>query len=72
LREGYFADLTLVDPNKPQTVRKDQVLSKCGWSPFEGDTFRSSIAATFVNGHLAAREGKLLEAPSGMRLAFDR
>ena len=72
LREGYFADLTLVDPHKPQTVRKDQVLSKCGWSPFEGDTFRSSVAATFVNGNLVARDGKALDAPPGMRLGFNR
>lgn len=72
LREGWFADMALIDPNKPQTVRKDQVLSKCGWSPFEGDTFRASIAATFVNGNLAARHGKILDAPTGMRLAFDR
>ncbi|WHZ18234.1 MAG: Dihydroorotase [Rhodanobacteraceae bacterium] len=72
LREDCFADLTLVDPNKPQTVRKDQVLSKCGWSPFEGDTFRTSIAATFVNGNLVARSGKLLDAQPGMRLTFDR
>ncbi|HJP98484.1 MAG TPA: amidohydrolase family protein, partial [Rhodanobacteraceae bacterium] len=72
LREGYFADLVLVDPDKPQTVRREQVLSKCGWSPFEGDTFRASIAATFVNGELAARDGRLLDPPPGMRLAFDR
>lgn len=72
LREGNFADLTLVDPDKPQTVRSDQVLSKCGWSPFEGDTFRASIAATFVNGNLAARGGEVLDAPPGMRLQFNR
>ncbi|MGH8146752.1 MAG: dihydroorotase [Rhodanobacteraceae bacterium] len=72
LREGYFADLTLVDPNKPQTVHRDQILSKCGWSPFEGDTFGSSIAATFVNGNLVARDGKVLDAPLGMRLTFER
>jgi len=72
LREGYFADLTLVDPAKPEVVRKDQVLSKCGWSPFEGDTFRASVAATFVNGNLVARDGKILDAPTGMRLAFAR
>jgi dihydroorotase len=62
----------LVDPHKPQTVRRDQVLSKCGWSPFEGDTFHTRIAATFVNGNLVARDGNLLDAPKGMRLAFDR
>ncbi len=72
LREGWFADLVLVDPRKPQTVSREQVLSKCGWSPFEGDTFRASIAATFVNGNLAARDGQPLAAPPGMRLAFER
>ena len=72
LREGYFADLTLINPNKPQIVRRDQVLSKCGWSPFEGDTFHASVAATFVNGNLAARDGKVLDTPQGMRLQFDR
>ncbi|MGH8190153.1 MAG: dihydroorotase [Rhodanobacteraceae bacterium] len=72
LREGAFADLVLVDPARPHAVRRDGVLSKCGWSPFEGDTFRASIAATFVNGNLAARDGKVLDVGSGMRLAFDR
>lgn len=72
LREGYFADLTLVDPAKPQIVRREQIVSKCGWSPFEGDTFRASVAATFVNGRLVARNGKVLDAPPGMRLEFDR
>ena len=72
LREGAYADLTLVDPHTPQTVRRADIASKCGWSPFEGDTFRSSIAATFVNGNLVARHGKLLDAPTGMRLAFNR
>jgi dihydroorotase len=72
LREDYFADLTLIDPNQPQTVHRDQVLSKCGWSPFEGDTFRASVAATFVNGNLVARAGKILNAPTGRRLAFGR
>ncbi|HKZ10027.1 MAG TPA: dihydroorotase [Rhodanobacteraceae bacterium] len=72
LREGYFADLTLINPNKPQIVRRDQVLSKCGWSPFEGDTFHASVVATFVNGNLAARDGKVLDTPEGMRLQFKR
>ncbi len=72
LREGYFADLVLVDPHAPQTVRKNRILSKCGWSPFEGDTFRASVAATFVNGNLVARAGESLDAPPGMRLAFGR
>jgi dihydroorotase len=72
LREDYFADLTLIDPKQPQTVHRDQVLSKCGWSPFEGDTFRASVAATFVNGNLVARAGKALDAPPGLRLEFNR
>ncbi|MGH8184150.1 MAG: dihydroorotase [Rhodanobacteraceae bacterium] len=72
LREGCFADLTLVDPDTPQTVRREDVASKCGWSPFEGDTFHSSIAATFVNGSLVARNKKVLDASPGMRLEFDR
>ena len=63
---------SLVNPAKPQTVRADQILSRCGWSPFEGDSFRASIAATFVNGNLVARDGKVLDTPPGLRLAFDR
>jgi dihydroorotase len=72
LREGYFADLVLVDPQTPHRVTQDDVLSKCGWSPFEGFTFRSSIAATFVNGHLAFHEGELDDNTRGRRLEFAR
>jgi dihydroorotase len=72
LREGYHADLVLVDPNRPHTVTKEEILSKCGWSPFEGETFRSSIAATFVNGQLAWKDGKLDDTVRGQRLEFDR
>lgn len=72
VREGYYADLVLVDPDTPHTVRHDEIESKCGWSPFEGYTFRASIAATFINGHLAARRGRLLDPKPGMRLEFDR
>ena len=72
LREGYFADLVLVDPAKPHPVTGADVLSKCGWSPFEGYTFRSSIAATFVNGHLAFHDGELDDHARGMRLEFAR
>ncbi|MBT2119006.1 dihydroorotase [Dyella sp. LX-66] len=72
LREGYAADLVLIDPNKPHTVRREEVLSKCGWSPFEGYTFNSSIAATFVNGQ-RVWDGRTVD-PSvrGQRLAFAR
>jgi dihydroorotase len=72
LREGYHADLVLVDPKKPHTVTAAEVLSKCSWTPFEGTTFRSSIGATFVNGRLAWHEGKLSDAVRGMRLEFAR
>jgi len=72
IREGYWADLTLIDPHLPQTVTSDAVISKCGWSPFEGYTFRSSIAATWVNGHLAWNEGILDDRQLGMRLEFNR
>jgi dihydroorotase len=71
LREGYFADLVLID-DTPFTVERSQVLSKCGWSPFEGRTFRSRIASTWVNGHLAWDGAQLVGEPRGMRLAFDR
>ena len=72
LREGYFADLALIDLDTPQTVRSSDVISKCGWSPFVGDTFRSSIAATWVNGHLAWDQGRLDDSQRGQRLEFDR
>jgi dihydroorotase len=72
IREGYWADLTLIDPTQPHKVTRDGVISKCGWSPFEGTTFRSSIAATWVNGHLAWRDGGLDDSQLGHRLEFDR
>lgn len=72
LREGYAADLVLVDPRQPHHVTRDQVLSKCGWSPFEGQVFNSSIVATFVNGQ-RVWDGNLITAGvRGQRLAFDR
>lgn len=72
LREGYFADLVLVDPRKPHTVRREEVLSRCGWSPFEGHTFRSSITSTWVNGEQAWDGERVNEQVRGMRLEFDR
>jgi dihydroorotase len=72
LREGFHADLVLVDPDKPHTVTAGEVLSKCGWSPFEGTTFRSSIAATFVNGQRVWHEGQLDDGVRGARLEFAR
>ena len=71
LREGYRADLVLIN-DTPFTVTRDQVLSKCGWSPFEGTVFRSRIASTWVNGHLAWNGREIVGEPRGMRLEFDR
>ena len=71
LREGYWADLVLVDDG-PLTVRREDVLSKCGWSPFEGRTFRSRIGATWVNGRLVWNGRELIGTPGGQRLEFDR
>ncbi|HPA01339.1 MAG TPA: dihydroorotase [Chiayiivirga sp.] len=72
LREGWFADLVLVDPFTGYTVERDKVLSKCGWSPFEGTRFSSRVAATFVNGELAWDGQRLVGEPQGRRLEFAR
>ncbi|MBI3520179.1 MAG: dihydroorotase [Bacteroidetes bacterium] len=72
IREGYFADLVLVDLNKPTPVTKESLYYKCGWSPFEGYTFSSSIHKTFVNGHLVYDNGVFNETKKGERLSFKR
>lgn len=72
LREGYAADLVLVDPQRPHRVSHEQVLSKCGWTPFDGTTFGASIAATFVNGMRVWDGVQVDGAVRGQRLAFDR
>jgi dihydroorotase len=72
IREGYFADLVLVDLEKPWTVSKENILYKCGWSIFEGQQFSSGITHTFVNGHLAYQNGKFDESTKGKRMTFDR
>lgn len=72
IREGYHADLVLVDPARPWTVAADNVLYKCGWSPFEGHTFSSSIAGTIVSGQLVYQDGKFDDAVRGSRLNFNR
>jgi dihydroorotase len=71
IREGYFADLVLVDLNDPWTVSKDNLLYKCGWSPFEGTEFRSRVTHTLVSGHLAYESGEIREGKSGLRLWFE-
>lgn len=72
IREGYKADLVLVDINDSYTVSKENILYKCGWSPLEGTTFHSKITHTFVNGFLAVDNGKISEEKHGERLLFDR
>ncbi|MCG1034979.1 dihydroorotase [Polaribacter sargassicola] len=72
VKEGYFADLVLIDTNKPQTVSKDNILYKCGWSPFEGTTFSSTITHTFVNGKLIYNNGVFDDQTKGKRLTFNR
>lgn len=72
IREGYYADLVIVDLNKKTTVSKNNILYKCGWSPLEGFTFPAAITHTFVNGHLAYENGALNESKKGERLKFDR
>jgi dihydroorotase len=72
IREGYFADLVVVDLNKPWVVKKDNILSKCGWSPLEGVTFTSAVTHTIVSGHLAYAEGQFDDRNPGLRLEFER
>ena len=72
IREGYWADLAIVDLNKPQTVSKENVLYQCGWSPLEGHTLSASVEHTFVSGHLAYSKGSFNEAVKGKRLLFNR
>jgi dihydroorotase len=72
IKEGYFADLVLIDTNKPQTVSKENILYKCGWSPFEGATFSSRITHTFVNGNLIYNNGVFDDKIKGKRITFNR
>ena len=71
IREGYFADLVLVNLNSPWKV-EDNILYKCGWSPFNGEIFNSKITHTLVNGHLVYENGRFNTSKKGMRLTFDR
>ena len=72
LREGYFADLVLVDLNKTVTVKKEDLLYQCGWSPFEGTTFDAAIEKTWVNGNLVYDQGHIIEIDAAKRLTFNR
>ena len=72
IKEGYYADIVLIDPNSPTLVSKESLLYKCGWSPFEGVTFSSSIHSTILNGRVVYSNGKVNETPYGKKLVFDR
>jgi len=72
VRPGYKADLVMVDPQHEWTVSKENILYKCGWSPFEGDQFTSKIAATWVNGNLVYDGERVIEGSRGERMVFDR
>jgi len=72
IREGYFADLVLVDLDQPWSVSKDNILAHCGWSPFQGVTFKSKVISTFVSGHLTYDKGQFDESVKGQRLLFSR
>jgi dihydroorotase len=72
IRQGYFADLVLVNPNHGYNVQKNNILYKCGWSVFEGTTFDSQVERTYVNGHLVYNNGFINDSVKGLRLTFDR
>lgn len=72
LKEGYCADLVLVNPNAKTTVAKNNILYKCNWSPLEGTTFNHAIHSTFINGQLAYSEGNFMARPNAQRLLFNR
>ena len=73
IREGYFADIAILDIDKPYTVSKENILYKCGWSPFDGHNFKSSIFMTLVNGNIAFKDGIIADdLPFGMQIEFNR
>jgi dihydroorotase len=72
IREGYWADMALVNLNSPWQVNKGNILYKCGWSPFEGNTFKASVVSTIVSGNLVYENGKLVSEQSGQRMTFNR
>jgi dihydroorotase len=72
IREGYWADLALVNLNSPWQVNKGNMLYKCGWSPFEGNTFKAKVVSTIVSGNLVYENGKLVNEQSGQRMTFNR
>jgi dihydroorotase len=72
IREGYYGDLVIVDLNEATVVEKQNIMYRCGWSPFEGFRFPARVTHTFVSGHLAYQNGEFNESQKGKRLQFDR
>ena len=72
IKKGYAADFVLLRNGCPHTIEKSDIISKCGWSPFEGDTFNWAVAQTWVNGECAYKDGKINEEVRGKALVFDR
>ena len=72
IKEGYYADLAILDPKKSQIISSKNIFYKCGWSPFEGKTFNSTVTHTFVNGHLAFKRGVINDSKLGMKIDFSQ
>ena len=72
ISKGYHADFVLLQPNQPQTINKENIISKCGWSPFEGATFNWKVAQTWVNGECVYKNGIINEEIRGKALKFNR
>ena len=72
IKEGFYADLVIVNPHLPWSVKKENILYHCGWSPFEGTNFKSKVTHTFINGKLVFANGKIKEVKAGKRLLFER
>ena len=72
IEKGHYADFVLLNPDREHTITADDVISKCGWSPFEGDTFKWSVEQTWVNGECAYRNGTINEEVRGKALRFNR
>ena len=71
IREGYYADLVVVKPNEQWIVSKENILTKCGWSPLEGETFNNKVAMTIVNGNVVYRNGQHFEFVAGQRITYN-
>ena len=72
IREGYHADLVILDPSRPWSVNHENILYKCGWSPLEGHVFKSRVVHTFVNGNMVYGNGEIFDDVKGARLEFER